>query len=281
MAIAMEVTTGELQTIKNFPSQFITSRPVHIWLPDGYSNDQLYSVLYMHDGQMLFDASVTWNKQDWGADETAAQLNQSENIKNFIIVAIENINELRWLEYFPQKSLTGLTNKKEFKELGINPDDLKSDNYLQFIVKELKPYIDKNYSVATDRQNTFIAGSSMGGLISMYALLEYPEVFGGAGCISTHWPGRNPEKDTLLSNAILDYLKSNLPEAKHHKIYFDYGDQTLDAYYPPLQKRADEIMQRAGYQSTLWSTRYFKGHAHDENAWKSRLAEPFSFLLGK
>ncbi|TQV72083.1 alpha/beta hydrolase [Aliikangiella marina] len=281
VSLSMEVSSGSLVTINHFKSAFVPSRPVHIWLPEGYSTSETYSVLYMHDGQMLFDSAVTWNKQDWGADEAAAVLNRSQNMKKFIIVAIENISEIRWQEYFPQKTLKDFQSKPAFTKLGIDINSLTSDNYLKFLVTELKPYVDKNYSVATDRANTFIAGSSMGGLISLYALLEYPHIFGGAACLSTHWPGRNPTSDYLLTDAILDYVTSNLPSPQVHKLYFDYGDQTLDAYYPPLQQKVDEILKKAGYQRPLWTTKFFPGHAHDENAWKSRFDQPLMFLLAK
>ena len=117
-------------------------------------------------------------------------------------------------------------------------DKVNSDNYLKFIVKELKPFVDKNFSVSSDKANTFIAGSSMGGLISLYAICEYPDVFEGAACLSTHWPGVFNADHNPIPKAFMDYLKKHLPDPKTHKIYFDYGDQTLDAMYGPFQNRS-------------------------------------------
>jgi enterochelin esterase-like enzyme len=147
-------------------------------------------------------------------------------------------------------------------------------------VSELKPFIDIQYSVFTDPEHTFIAGSSMGGLISIYALCEYPDVFGGVACLSTHWTGTytlvNPFPDTFFK-----YLEVNLPVPGNHKIYFDHGDQTLDSLYPALQKKVDEIMEMKGYTQENWKSLYFKGKDHSENSWSERFAIPLRFLLEK
>ena len=115
--------------------------------------------------------------------------------------------------------------------------------------------------------NTFIGGSSMGGLISMYAVCEYPAVFGGAMCLSTHWPGlmdTEGKKNNPVPKAFLDYLTKNIPDPKVHKFYFDYGDETLDAQYKPFQLQADEIMEAVGYTDKNWISREFKGLDHSK-----------------
>jgi len=148
-------------------------------------------------------------------------------------------------------------------------------------VTELKPFIDKNYSTYTDKENTFIVGSSMGALISMYAICEYPNIFGGAACLSTHWPGSFTVDNNPVPNAFLNYMRDNLPNSKHHKIYFDYGDQTLDALYPPLQHNVDIVMKNKGYSKKNWMTRFFPGDNHSELSWNKRLDIPIVFLLSK
>lgn len=146
-------------------------------------------------------------------------------------------------------------------------------------MKELKPYIDKKYSTFADRANTFIAGSSMGGLISMYAICEYPEVFGGAACLSTHWPGIFQMDNNPVPGVLFSYMKMHLPDPKTHKLYFDYGTATLDALYPPLQNQADDIIRARGYDDKNWMTKEFPGEDHSEKAWHKRLHIPFEFLL--
>ena len=114
----------------------------------------------------------------------------------------------------------------------------------------------------------------------MYAIGEYPDVFGGAACISTHWPGSNKPEWTAITDEFMSYLRDTVPAPGEHKIYFDYGDQTLDAVYPPMQEAADEIMREKGYDASNWLTIYDKGAAHDETSWQARLDKPLLFLLG-
>lgn len=291
MSIAAQeatVSPGKLDHVKSFPSNYVDSRTIDIWLPDGYSTSQKYAVLYMHDGQMLYDASTTWNKQAWDVDEVAGQLIKQGKTQPFIIVGIWNNGQKRHLEYFPQKPFERLTKIEQdtvtgqLQKAGRIKEAFHpiSDLYLKFLVTELKPYIDKTYSTYSDKVHTFIAGSSMGGLISMYALCEYPKVFGGAACMSTHWTGTFTAVNNPMPLAFLTYLNSHLPNPKTHKLYFDYGDQTLDALYPKLQAEVDKVMAVKGYKATNWITRFFPGKDHSEKSWHERFHEPLEFLLG-
>ena len=281
----VNVASGSIERIKNFPSAFIKTRPIDVWLPDNYPVERKYAVLYMHDGQMLFDSTKTWNKQEWKVDEIGGQLQKEGETKPFIVVAIHNISEIRWNDYFPAKAMDYVSkeDKKQITALAnrnMANTDLYADNYLKFLTKELKPFIDKTYAVLTDKENTAIAGSSMGGLISMYAVSEYPKVFGSAACISTHWPGAGVSKDNPLPDAIFAYMKDKLPEAGTHRWYFDYGDKTLDQYYPQYATRVDEIMTAKGYSNANFLNKFFEGADHSENSWNKRLDVPFTFLLG-
>lgn len=277
---------GKIIHIDNFTSKYVKPRNIDIWLPDNYDGKTKFSVLYMHDGQMLFDSTNTWNHQAWDVDDMAAMLMKQGKVKNFIVVGIWN-TDLRHPEYFPQKPYETLTIAqkdtitKQLKDLGRTDTEFQplSDNYLKFIVEELKPYIDKNFSVYKNKNSTFIAGSSMGGLISMYAICEYPKIFGGAACMSTHWPGTHSIDNNPIPNAFAFYLDENLPNSKNHKIYFDYGDQTLDALYPPLQQKIDSVMIKNGYTESSWQTKFFPGKDHSEKSWKERLDYPILFLI--
>jgi len=163
-------------------------------------------------------------------------------------------------------------------------DKPQADKYLKFLVGQLKTFIDKDFSTKKGRENAFAMGSSMGGLISIYAICDYPRVFGGAVGISTHLPmvldAKTPGIETV-SASFRTYLEKHLPKAITRKIYFDYGDQTLDAYYPPLQKKVDEIMRARGFTEKSWVTRSFPVENHSEISWAKRLNIPFEFLLGK
>jgi len=284
------VCSGKLVRHEAFPSTYVSARNVDIWLPEGYDPAKKYAVLYMHDGQMLFDSATTWNKQSWDVDDVISRLLREKKIKELILVGIWNGGASRHADYFPQKAFQLLTQAerdsiyKAGRNNGasvFNNYTVQSDNYLRFLVDELKPFIDSAYSTHTDREHTFIAGSSMGGLISLYAICEYPGVFGGAACMSTHWPGIFSMENNPVPAAFLKYMESNLPDPATHKLYFDYGDATLDALYPPLQLKADLVMKKKGYGTKNWLTKFFPGENHSEKSWHKRLDIPLTFLLGK
>jgi enterochelin esterase-like enzyme len=277
------VTAGRIVHIDQFPSEFIAARNIDIWLPPGYNEKKKYAVLYMHDGQMLFDTTYTWNKQEWSIDETLSMLIRNNQVKETIVVGIYNTDD-RWLEYFPEKpfdKLPAVWQDSVIIGMQLHKKRAISDSYLKFIVKELKPFVDSAYSTYTDLNNTFMMGSSMGALISMYAVCEYPNVFGGAACLSTHWPaGYNPD-DQLATKAIRDYMKVKLPSPLNHRFYFDYGTEGLDKHYEPHQKIIDAAMKYKGYNKGNWLTLQFFGADHMEDSWKRRVAGPLFFLLKK
>lgn len=283
------VSSGKIKRLENFSSRFISPRNIDVWLPDGYTDKKKYAVLYMQDGQMLFDSTVTWNKEAWDADDVLDSLLSANEVRDVIIVGIWNGVATRHKDYFPQKPFENLspaekdTVTAQLKKAGITKEAFQpqSDNYLKFIVQELKPYIDKTFSTYTNKENTFLMGSSMGGLISIYAICEYPEVFGGAACLSTHWPGTFTLDNNPVPKSFINYLNKHLPSPAEHKIYFDCGDQTLDAFYPPIQKEVDTIMKAKGYTAKNWNTKYFPGENHSEKAWRKRLYIPLTFLLRK
>lgn len=284
-----EVSLGKIQHIENFPSKYVDARNIDVWMPEGYSVSEKYAVLYMHDGQMLYDAATTWNKQSWEVDEVAGKLIREGKTKKFIVVGIWNNGSKRHPEYFPQKPYENLlptqkdTITAQLQKAGRTKEKFQpiSDLYLKFLVTELKPYIDNHFSTLKNRENTVIAGSSMGGLISMYAICEYPEVFGGAACISTHWPGTFSSENNPIPDAFLNYMNSHLPDPKTHQFYFDYGNKTLDALYPELQKKVDLLMKNKGFTPSTWTTQFFEGKDHSEKSWTERLHIPFEFLLKK
>lgn len=282
-----KVSSGTIKHYEKFESKYVIPRNVDVWLPDGYDSKKKYAVLYMHDGKGLYDSAIMWNKQEWGVDEVLGRLLNEGRVKNCIVVGAWNSEGTRHPEYFPQKPYERLSQVErdtitaQLQKMGRTKEIFKpiSANYLKFLVEELKPFIDKNFSTKTDARNTFVAGSTMGGLISMYAICEYPNVFGGAACLSTHWPGTFKVEGNPIPEAFFNYLAKNLPNPKSHKLYFDYGDQTLDALYPPLQKKADQVIKAKGYTAKNWMTNYFPGENHSEKAWNKRLDIPLLFLL--
>jgi predicted alpha/beta superfamily hydrolase len=268
--------------MKNVNSEFVDPRNVDIWLPPGYYLDpeKRYPVLYMHDGQNLFDTSTAYGGHEWGVDEWIKQLSKEKKIPEMIVVGIWNTPK-RFREYNPQKPFDNLTDSLQQMLIAEYGGPPLSDAYLQFIVRELKPIIDSTYQTLPDRQHTAIMGSSMGGLISAYALVEYPEVFSRAGCLSTHWPVSLRENDSTIAHTIIQYFAENIPVKKDFKIYFDYGTETLDSWYPPYQQRMDELLSDLEIiPNNQWITHVFEGDEHNEIYWNKRLHVPLEFLLG-
>ncbi|WP_158983793.1 alpha/beta hydrolase-fold protein [Lysobacter panacisoli] len=255
--------TGTVESYQDVPSAHVSARNVDVWLPPGYADHprRRYPVLYMHDGQNLFDPSLAYTGIDWDIDGTMTRLIAARRVREAIVVAISN-TPLRGAEYMPAKAAPPGSRAQ-----------LLSDPYLRFLVDELKPAIDATYRTRTGRSDTFVMGASMGGLISAYAMSEYPEVFGGAGGLSTHWPADD--------GAVIDFLAAHLPGRRTHRLYFDHGTATLDASYGPYQQRMDEVLTRAGWRRGRdFDSRVFPGAEHNERAWRDRVEIPLQFLLG-
>jgi len=285
-AVDYEVAAGRLEVLADFPSEFVPARDVYVWLPPAYDPGRRYAVLYMHDGDSLWDATRTWNRQEWGVDEAMAKLLGEGAVRETIVVGIPNAGPERAIEYLPQKPFEAMPEADrhamyefEHPSMGrIYSGTVRSDAYLRFLVQELKPYVDAHYPTLADRDNTFVMGSSMGGLISLYAISEYPAVFGGAACLSTHWPGSYPGA-RAFSAQMRAYLEQNLPEPDGHYLWFDYGSEGLDASYADYQEQVDHIVRNREYGNDRWITYYAEGADHNEDSWKARLHYPLTFLL--
>ncbi len=272
---SFEGLIGKIDRIDLFESKYVIPRRVDIWTPPTYTavRMQRYKVLYMHDGENVFDStSSKWSHTDWGIDETITRLMVEGSIQPTMVVAMWS-TDIRAAEYMPQKLPDSLSSKGLNRMIQkLNKTGICSDNYLRFIVEEVKPYMDSHYRTLPGRQDTVIMGASMGGLISMYAMCEYPQVFSGAGCVSTHFP--------IGRGIALKYLQEHLPDPKDHKFYFDFGTKTVDKSYERYQVRADRILSEGGYRQPVnWITRKFEGHMHSETDWRKRVHIPLEFLL--
>jgi predicted alpha/beta superfamily hydrolase len=255
-------------------------RDVWVWTPPAYDTQphMRFPVIYMHDGQNLFFPEKSYTHITWGVVETITKLSAWGFIQPAIVVGIDN-TENRFGDYLPLRpyetsqgqafleSLTG-AEKEELDQI-----DWVADQYLELLVAVIKPCVDQDFRTLPDFDHTFVMGSSMGGLISLYALVEYPQVFGGAGCLSTAWPA--------MQDFMLPYLQEKLLSSGEHKIYYDYGTEGLDAEYAPYQQSVDALMAEKGYLHGVdWLTRLYPGADHHELAWRSRLHIALRFLLG-
>lgn len=269
---------------------------VDVWVPEGYdaSSGKRYPVVYAHDGQNLFDADYSFAGVPWALDRACTQLASDSNFEMPIIVGINNRGSegLRPNDYFPENALDYI------------PPQLKDDTYIYqtcndiflgneeaaFVAKELKPLIDELYETNPGMSTTFAIGSSMGGLASLYLLCEYPEIFGGAACLSTHWIGSldlNPDysmnDDEVCANAILEYLSNNIPADGLHRLYLDQGTEGWDAGYAKYEVMAREIVREKGFteESGTLYTYDAKGAGHNEWFWQQRVKIPLKFLLSR
>lgn len=273
----MQVSKGHLDLYPDFPSENIPPRTIRVWTPEDYDPSQRYDVLYMHDGQMLYDASVTWNGQEWGVDEAMDSLIRLHAIRPTIVVGIDYNPENRIGEYCPDDVSLLLPDAPPVYDSFPS----KGNDYLRFVVEELKPFIDSVYATYPDREHTWTMGSSCGGLISSYALCKYPEVFAGAACMSTHCTLAYPDPvrpDYAKIAAYREYLRTHIAP-NSCRLYMDRGDRTLDAFYSETQQTIIDMFRTEGWDSTHFEYRYFPGHAHCEDDWQARLDQPIIFLL--
>ena len=276
---------GRIERLANFASKNVAPRHVDVWLPADYSDSKRYAVVYMMDGQMLFDARITWNRQAWGADAALARLMKEGKVPDTLIVGVWS-SEQRHAEYFPQKVLAAVptTLRHEYVSKAQN-GKAQADAFLRFLVEELKPAIDRRFATKAGPRDTFIAGSSMGGLVALYALCEYPQVFGGALALSAHWVGvptawgEARMRNAAFPLALLNYLALQLPGPGRHRLWADRGTDALDSLYAPSLTLFADLLHERGYTDADAVTRVFEGAGHNERDWAARLDEPLLFLL--
>lgn len=284
-----ETHTGKIIHIENFKSKFIPNRNVDIWLPPDYNPQKKYPVIYAQDGQMLFDPTTTWNNQSWDVDDVISNLSANDSIPEIIVIGIFNGDSKRLEEYLPEKVINRLSKEEKafvyakLREKCRTDNDFVpySDNYLKFVVEELKPYIDANYATQKEKDSTVIMGSSAGGILAAYALLEYPQIFGSAICLSSHWIGIFQTENNPFPDQLIKYFDEKLPLISNNKLFMDVADTGLDILYQPTQKRIDQLVMKYNIPKENWKTVYQKNAEHSELSWNKRLPEALKFIFNK
>ncbi|MBX3277452.1 MAG: alpha/beta hydrolase [Acidobacteria bacterium] len=253
--------TGEFRMHLNFRSRFLPDhRNVLIYLPPGYDDQspRRYPVLYLHDGQNLFDGATAYVKgQDWGVDETVESMIVSGRIEPLIIVGIYNTGESRVEEYTP------------------SPDpryDLggKLDLYGRLIAEDLKPFIDRRYRTRTGPLHTALGGSSLGGLATLYLGLKFPTIFSRLIVMS---PSVWWDRGVILREVKALRVKPSL------RIWLDVG--TKEGKHTARQVRAlrDALVERGWRLGD--DLKYFeaRGALHNERAWGERIGPALRFIF--
>ena len=198
----------------------------------------------------------------------------------FIIVGVDHPGKDRYRPYFPNNvPSTGLRAAIRARE-----GRLAGDAYLFFLADELKPMIDRTYRTRSQPRFTAVAGASMGGLISLYALGERPDTFGRAAAVSTHFAlmdlaRADPMRDRILADW-RRWIGDRLGPPRGRRLWMDHGTATLDAGYAPYQRPVDAEFARVGWRvGRDVSSRVYQGAAHEENVWAARMDEIFTWLL--
>ncbi|MDB5192491.1 MAG: alpha-dextrin endo,6-alpha-glucosidase [Segetibacter sp.] len=251
----LNTATAQVRVVEEAFDMPQLNRKRRIWayLPKGYtSSKKSYPVIYMHDGQNLF-SEETAAFGEWGVDETLDTL-MSRLGKEAIVIGIDNDPLKRINEYNPYDT----------KEFGKGEGDL----YVDFMAQTLKPYIDGKFRTLKDAANTYTAGSSMGGLISLYAVLKYPKVFGGAGVFSpAFWT--SPGIFEALEKA--DWKGSNL------KFFFYAGGKESNQMVPDMDRVISIIEKKGNYK--LRRVMAPLGQ-HNEKTWRQEFSEFYRFVCG-
>lgn len=261
--------TGTMRVGRNVRSpQLHNRRNILVYLPPSYhQSSKRYPVMYMHDGQNLFDNATSY-AGEWGVDETMEKLSREEGLEA-IVVGIPNIGEMRMEEYSPFKDEAhggGLGNQ-----------------YLAFIVNTLKPIIDRDFRTLPGKRYTGIMGSSMGALISLYAFFRYPDFFGFTGAMS---PSFWVAKGTIFRYAEAAPFNSG-------KIYMDVGtrelgdsaeemhmQRTLSRRYYATVRRMKRLLVKKGYRPVHDLLHIEEKWAvHSESSWARRLPDAMRFFL--
>ena len=235
--------------------QLNTYRKIWIYLPPDYNtSDKKYPVIYMHDGQNLFDKATSFSGE-WEVDETLNALHAKGDF-GAIVIGIENAGTERTNEYSPWKNITyGGGN---------------GEKYMQFLAETLKPYVDSNYRTLTDSKYNVLVGSSLGGLISMYGVCKYPTAFGKVAVFSpAFWFALNP---------LNEYISKNKQSLKDLKIYFAAGQNESTTMVTHIEAVKENIFKK-GVKQTNIITKIDADGAHTETYWKREFKDAYKWLF--
>ncbi len=272
--VAQHTVVGDLRVARDvYSPQLDNRRDVLVWLPPSYTTSQRrYPVIYMHDGLNLFDRFTSYSGE-WQVDETITTLALEDPRYEAIMVGLPNMKEKRGVEYSPY----------DYELFGVHMGG-QGDSYVRFIIETVKPLIDHDFRTRPETVATGIAGSSMGGLISLYGFLRYPQVFGLCAAFSTaYWFGDN------------SLLRATRERATGHgRVYLDVGtkegetllnwtqippEQTDAAYCDGVRALRDALLAGGYAEGNTLLYVEEEGALHREAAWARRLPTALRFLL--
>lgn len=287
IAQTLQVVGGQVQ---RFALPFENGvRTIDVYIPHDVKAQKGLKTLYLHDGQMLFDSTQTWNKKEWKIDEVLATTLTRYAHDPFIVVGIHNDPPNRYAEFFPQAVASYMP--ESYRNLLMEKlwnGELKADAYLRWIEQTLVPFVESEFHVGKKTKDRMVMGSSMGGLISLYALCEKPKLFGGAACLSIHTPMINYGmfEEGMVEALVVPfnlYLEQKLQADRKHFLYVDRGTETLDASYEPYHELLLKTLASVGYDTSnpRFLEAIVQGTGHDEGAWAARWHVPLLFMISR
>lgn len=278
---------ARLDHLTQVPSQYVIPRDVVVFVPDQCQVETAHcKVIYMMDGQNLFSPSQ-YSGADWGVAEALPKLIAEGKAPPAIIVGIDNVPE-RTREYMPQRVYDLMPAAYQARIRAFEDGKVpNADNFLKFLVSELKPLIDQTYHTASGPENTSIMGSSMGGHIALYAQGEYPQVFGASASLSMPWLMADPAKDPAAIQADAEtvaagwqaWLKTTQMIPGRNRIYSDQGTVGLDGLFTPYEEKAVAAFRTNGWTEADFRVPIYPGAEHSEKDWRKRVDVPLIFLL--
>jgi predicted alpha/beta superfamily hydrolase len=252
---------GRLQLRRRFPTTFFSnSHDLIVYVPPGYEDSKdRYPVLYMQDGQNLFDPATAFGGQDWRADVTADELIARGEIKPLLMVGVYNAGVRRISEYTP-------TRDRRSHNGG------KGDRYAEMLAREVKPFIDRQYRTRRGAADTGICGSSLGGLVALQAGLLFPRAFGNVAAMSPSvwWDER----------AILSLVR-RFRSAARPRVWLDAGTEEGSAHVVEDARALGEALIERGWSKANLSYREYERAEHNEGAWGARFGDVLSWFLDR
>lgn len=252
--------TGDFRRHEKFRSRFLPSdHTILVYRPPGYKDDRTrrYPVLYMHDGQNVFDKVTSATGQEWCMDETAQRLIEAGAIEPLLIVGVYNAGEKRIDEYTPSPDAR--------KNMGG-----KADGYARMLVQEIKPFIDRRYRTLRSAPNTGLGGSSLGGLLTMHLGLRFPTVFNRLAVLSPSiwWNER-----AIISE--VDALQAKLPL----RIWLDAGTNEGKDVLSDVRLLKDALLKKGWAEGQDLAYMEAEGGGHNEQSWAARVESVLRFLF--
>jgi enterochelin esterase-like enzyme len=286
-----KVSAGRVVAWPAFDGGAAGAMTVWVWLPPGYAQarGKRFPVLYMHDGQNLFDKALTAYNQEWQMDEAIPRMVRQGDLRNWIVVGVQS-PKARYHALFPTKIFPLLSpefrKRVETLDSGDPKGPLAGDAYLKFLTGVVKPRVDREFRTLKGPEDTAVMGSSMGGLMAFYAMAEYPDVFGQAACVSMHVALASPTDKGLdhakaaaeAAEAFRRYLATSKMKPGRNRLYIDHGTGTLDGSYGPYAAALVPVLQAVGWIGPNFMFRTYAGAEHNETAWSQRLDIPLAFL---